>query len=225
MENKISKIILFDVNETLLDMAPLKQRINKLLGTDLGFKLWFGLLLQYSLVDNSIGRYHDFPTIADAALDMAGSSLGLTFEPDVKKDALSATKSLKAYPDVEPGLKILKDRGFKTATLTNSPESILLQQIRNSNLEQNFDQHLSVDTIMKYKPALETYRWAADQLKVRPSDIIMVAAHGWDVAGAAQAGLKTAFVAREGQSLYPLAAQPDYIGENILQIANKIVNG
>lgn len=221
----MSKVILFDVNETLLDMTPLKQQINMILETDLGFALWFGLLLQYSLVDNSIGRYHDFPAIADATLDMAGSLLGINLESDIKEAALSITKDLQAYPDVKPGLKMLRDKGFTLATLTNSPESILLKQIKNSNLENDFDRHLSVDTIKIYKPSLETYRWAANELKVKPSDIIMVAAHGWDVAGAAQAGLKTAFVARQGQSLYPLAAEPDYIGENIIQVADKIING
>ncbi|GAC1314361.1 MAG: haloacid dehalogenase type II [Mucilaginibacter sp.] len=225
MKNSEPKVILCDVNETLLDMTPLKESINNLLNTDNGFKLWFGLLLQYSLVDNNIGRYHDFTAIADAAMDMAGNSLGVIIKQENKKSTLSVIKTLKAYPDVEPALNLLKEKGFKIATLTNSPEITLLQQIKNSNLERSFDLHLSVDMIKKYKPALETYRWAAVQLKVKPQDMVMIAAHGWDVAGAAQAGLKTAFVARPGQSLYPLVAKPDYIGLNLEQIADYILDG
>jgi len=45
-------VIIFDVNETLLDMSPLQKKVNTLLGSKRGFRIWFGLLLQYSLVDN-----------------------------------------------------------------------------------------------------------------------------------------------------------------------------
>jgi 2-haloacid dehalogenase len=222
MENKRSKVILCDVNETLLDMNPLKQRIDKILKTDNGFKLWFGMLLQYSLVANSIGRYNDFTAIAGAALEMTASSLSVNLEQDIKKDALSVIKTLKAYPDVEPGLNALREKGFKIATLTNSPQSTLIQQIKNSNLNNSIDQNLSVDTIKMYKPAQQTYLWAAQQLKVEPCDIVMIAAHGWDIAGAAQAGLRTAFIERKGQSLYPLVEMPDYVGVDLLDIANSI---
>ena len=53
MNTTINKpsVIIFDVNETLLDMNDVKKKVNKALNSKRGFKLWFGLLLQYSLVD------------------------------------------------------------------------------------------------------------------------------------------------------------------------------
>ena len=78
--NKLSKtsgmninnlpLIVFDVNETLLDMSVLKNKINSLLGSSKGFRIWFGMLLQYSLVDNCMGAYHDFVSIAQATLEV-----------------------------------------------------------------------------------------------------------------------------------------------------------
>lgn len=68
-------VVLFDVNETLLDMAPLKENINTLLSYEQGFNIWFGMLLQYSLVDTCIDNYHDFTFIADATLSMAAKAL------------------------------------------------------------------------------------------------------------------------------------------------------
>ncbi len=47
----------------------------------------------------------------------------------------------------------------------------------------------------------------------------MVAAHGWDVAGAKEAGLQTAFIARPGKALYPPATKPDYVVENVSELA------
>jgi 2-haloacid dehalogenase len=51
---------------------------------------------------------------------------------------------------------------------------------------------------------------------------MMVAAHGWDVGGAKRAGMKTAFVTRKGQALYPLAPVPDLIISDIGELAAKI---
>jgi 2-haloacid dehalogenase len=132
-------------------------------------------------------------------------------------------KELKAYPDVEKGLKLLKQNGFRLATLSNSAEGILKQQLAFSNLSSYFELTLSVDTIKKYKPDLQTYTWAAEQLKVDPAAIIMVAAHGWDIAGAFQAGLQTAFIERKGQSLYPLSPKPNFLGQDLLETATAII--
>jgi 2-haloacid dehalogenase len=70
------------------------------------------------------------------------------------------------------------------------PENALKEQLINSNLTDHFEQALSINAIEKYKPA-ETYLWAAKKLAVKPQEMIMIAAHGWDLAGAANAGLAT----------------------------------
>jgi 2-haloacid dehalogenase len=57
---------------------------------------------------------------------------------------------------VEKGLQLLKDNGFRLATLTNSPPLALKQQLINSNLTDYFEQALSIDSLKKYKPAAET---------------------------------------------------------------------
>jgi 2-haloacid dehalogenase len=221
--NNTKPVIVFDVNETLLDMAPLKNNINTLLEEPQAFRIWFGMVLHYSLVENCTDQYHDFSTIARAVLKMTADSLGKTVSAEDMKKALSAIKSLKAYPDVEKGLTLLKDNGFRLATLTNSPEYALKEQLINSNLTDHFELALSIDAIEKYKPAAETYLWAAEKLGVQPQEMIMIAAHGWDLAGAANAGLATGFIAREGQSLYTLSKEPDFEASDILAMAEKLV--
>jgi 2-haloacid dehalogenase len=223
MENSHATCILFDVNETLLDMTPLKERINLLLGHPDAFRIWFGLLLQYSLVDNSTDQYHDFPTIGDATLEMAAQSFGKTIADETRKSALALMRQLPPHPDVEPGLKRLREAGFRMATLTNSPENVMMAQLEFSGLIHYFEKKLSIDTIKKYKPSLSTYHWAAEQFSVPPANIILVAAHGWDIAGASLAGLQTAFIARKGQSLYPLVQAPDFQGDNLEAVAGIII--
>ena len=215
-------VILFDVNETLLDMTPLKKKINNLLGSSQGFRIWFGMLLQYSLVDNCTNSYHDFVTIAGATLSMAADGLKKSITEMQKKEAVATIKQLSAYPDVPKGLKTLKENGFRLATLTNSPAATLTAQLKYASLTEYFEQTLSIDTIKKYKPALETYKWAAEQLSVNTAEVMLVAAHGWDIAGALQAGLQAAFIERKGQSLYALSSKPQIVGKNLIEVIQKI---
>jgi 2-haloacid dehalogenase len=220
---KNKPVLVFDVNETLLDMTPLKKSVNGLLGNDQGFRIWFGMLLHYSIVSNSINEYHDFGTIAGATLAMAATSLSKTASEDEIIEALSPIKTLRAYPDVEKGLQLLKNHGFRLATLTNSPPHALKQQLINSNLTAYFEQALSIDSLKKYKPEAQTYLWAAKELAVEPKEMLMIAAHGWDLAGASHAGLATCFIAREGQSVYTLSNKPDFEANDILAMAEQLI--
>lgn len=216
-------VIIFDVNETLLDMSPLKKKINSLLNSSKGFRIWFGMLLQYSLVDNCTGSYHDFLSIANATLDMTAKALKTDVDENEKKAALATIKELPAYPDVPKGLQLLKENGFRLITLTNSPSATLTGQLQYAKLTEYFEATLSIDSIKKYKPAAKTYQWAAEQLSVNVTGAMLIAAHGWDIAGALQAGMQAAFIEREGQSLYPLAAKPLFIGKNLIEVSNSII--
>lgn len=217
------RFILFDVNETLLDMSKVKKRVNSALGSKRGAQIWFGLLLHYSLVDNCTNQYHNFSEIAQAALDMAATKLETTVTESDKKEVLELMIEMQPYKDVKKGLELLQQAGFRLATLTNSTGKAQQTQLTNGGILSYFDTTLSVDDFKKYKPFLEVYRWAAELLQADPAEIIMVAAHGWDITGAANAGLKTAFVARKGQEIYPLAPSPNIVGKNITDVAKAII--
>lgn len=221
---KTKPVLVFDVNETLLDMTPLKKSINTLLDEEQGFRIWFGMLLHYSTVSNNINEYYNFTTIAAATLEMTAISLHKKVTAESIKETLSVIKSLQTYPDVIKGLQLLKENGFRLITLTNSPDSALKEQLKNSNLTDYFEQTLSIDAIEKYKPAAETYLWAAKKLAVQPQEMLMIAAHGWDLAGASHAGLATGFIAREGQSLYTLSSKPNFEANDILAMAEQLIS-
>ena len=103
---------LFDVNETLLDMSPLKQAVGKAFGQPEAFRQWFELLLQYSLVDTVSGQYHDFGIIAEAALDMTANMLGQQcLNPTARRRIIALLKELPPHKDVPKGLAMLQDAG------------------------------------------------------------------------------------------------------------------
>jgi 2-haloacid dehalogenase len=220
-----SKVILFDVNETLLDMSKLKKALIKAFNNKAAFHQWFGLLLQYSLVDTVTNHYHDFRTIGDAALDMTANMLQeRTLKSAEKHKILDLMTELPAHKDVPEGLKMLMDAGHSLVAFTNSTRSVLDQQLRYADIIHYFEQGLSVDDQRLYKPYLGTYHTAARQAGAPdPTAAIMIAAHGWDITGALHAGLQAGFIARKGQTLYPLAPSPTFEGKTLPEVAKQII--
>ncbi len=214
------KVIIFDVNETLLDLAPLKTSVGKALGGREEFlPLWFSTMLHYSLVETLSDNYHSFGEIGTAALMMVAETQGIQLEYDDAKTAIvTPLRSLPPHPDVVEALKALRTEGFKIVSLTNSSAVGVETQFKNAGLTELFDKRYSVDGVKKFKPHPDTYRMVLDDLAVNPEGVLMVAAHAWDLAGAKNVGLQTAFVKRPGNTLYPNVAKPDYVVSDLLEL-------
>lgn len=217
------KVILFDVNETLLDLTPVKKSVGKALGgrPDLA-PLWFTTMLQYSLVSTLGDHYRDFGAIGAACLRMVAKTYGVTLDEDAAKKAVAPIRSLPPHPDVVPALERLWEARYRLVTLTNSSNAAVAEQMKNAGLEKYFEQKLSVEDLGLYKPHAHVYRWAARRVGADVSECLLVAAHGWDVAGAKWAGMQTAFVARPGQQLFPLAAAPDISIQTLEELGDQL---
>lgn len=203
------QVLLFDVNETLLDLSPLKKRIGDILSDPGKAELWFAMTLQHSITMTVSGQYAAFPDIGAAVLRMLARNIGLDLSEADAKEVFSVITRLAPHPDVSPALQRLKASGLRLACLTNSSRAGVAAQMKYSGLDAFFERQLSVESVGKYKPHADVYRWAALEMAHETGECMLVAAHGWDVAGAKWAGMQTAFIAREGQQKFPLAPQPD----------------
>ena len=215
------KVIIFDVNETLLDLQPMKDSVGAALsGREDLLPLWFSTMLHYSLVEPLSGEYHSFGEIGTAALMMVADINGVDLEYDEAKAAIvTPLRSLPAHGDVKQGLQSLSDSHYKIVSLTNSSSQGVETQFKNAGLTAFFEKRYSVDSIQKFKPHPDTYKMVLDDLGLKPEEALMVAAHAWDIAGAKKAGLQTAFIARAGKALYPLAAAPDYSVKDVQELS------
>ena len=216
------RILVFDVNETMLDINALTPDFARAFADGQVLREWFSTLLLYSNVASLAGPYSDFGTIAGAALDMVAAGRGRQLSPEDRDRILSGTRSLPAHPDVRPGLERLRKDGFHLVTLTNSAPAAVEQQLKNAGLTDLFERSFSVDAVKRFKPAAEPYRYVAKEMGIAVGDLRMVAAHAWDVVGALQAGCVAAFVARPGKVLYPLGPKPDIIGPDFHAVAEQI---
>lgn len=216
------RVLLFDVNETLLDTGPLKQQIGDLLQDPSAGNLWFTTMLQYSLVMTVSGQYTGLPEIGVATLQMVARNSDIALDEQQAKQIVGGMRTLSAHPDVVPGLERLKKAGVRMATLTNSSQDGAKAQLQHAGLDAFFERQLSVEQTRKFKPHAAVYEWAAAQMGVQPAECMLVAAHGWDVAGAKWAGLRGAFIARELQQKFPLAPAPDIDVPDLTALATQL---
>ena len=214
------KLLIFDVNETLLDMSPLKESVNQALKDKKGFDIWFPNLLQYSLVETVTNNYYDFSEIAEATLKMTAESLEVELSKEKIKETLSPITKLDAYPEIPRCLEVLKKNGFILIALSNGKPEVLEEQLKFAKIHQFFDEVLSVEEVKNYKPHNSTYHYAYSSVNILPEDTMLIAAHGWDIAGAKRAGIQAGFVSRPGKALYPLALEPEIAEPSLEEITN-----
>jgi 2-haloacid dehalogenase len=217
------KMLFFDVNETLLDLNAMKPVVGEALGSQPELlSLWFTTMLQYSLVVTVADKYQHFGEVGVAALLMVARNHGINLTPDEARRTVSGIMSLPAHRDVRPALEELKGEGFRMVTLTNSSQAAVDAQMQNADLTDLFEKQLSVEEVQLFKPHSHVYKWAARKMGLAPEECMLVAAHGWDVAGAIWSGWRAAFISRPGAQLFPLAPIPEIVESDLGSAAKRL---
>lgn len=219
----MQQVLVFDVNETLLDLGALDPIFVQLFGDPAARREWFSQLLQSAFLSTITNAYRDFGALGTTALAMVAARRALTLTEAEVAAVRAGMRSLPAHPEARPALEELRQAGFRLATLTNSTAEVGEAQLRAAGLRDLFEQALSADAVRRLKPAPEPYRMAAERLGVAPAGLRLVAAHTWDVTGAARAGCAAAFVARPGQVLDPAGVAPEIVGMDLREVATRII--
>jgi 2-haloacid dehalogenase len=222
-KRKATAVLAFDVNETLLDLSALDPMFAEAFGRANVRPSWFLTMQGLWMAGTLIDRFVPFDKVADAALQVTAAREGITLPREVRSAIVNGLQMLPAYPEVEPALVALRDAGVRLAALTNSTDRMARAQLKFAGIFPLFEQVLSVEAVKRYKPAPEPYLYAARRLKVKPSGMYMIAAHAWDTAGAAAAGLKTVFVKRPGKIVTPGGPKPDLQVGDLTDLARRFV--
>ena len=224
LEIEKPRILVFDVIETMLDLNALRPHFEQVFGSSSALDEWFSLLLQYSMVVTQADAYYSFGEIAGAALEMLASTKRVQLSPENKARILGGMLTLPAHPDVLESLERLRSAGFRMVTLTNSNPAAVQAQLQHAQIAKYFEASITVNSMRRFKPDLLVYRSAAAHLHAEPGELLLIAAHAWDVFGAKRAGWRTAFVAREGKTLFPLGEKPDIVAPDMKAVAGALLS-
>jgi len=195
------RALAFDVFGTVVDWRTSITREGELLGAKKGLKLdWAAFAdawragYRQAMDRTAKGTWHNIDTLHRGILDEILQKFSIKGLSEAEMAHLNlAWHRLMPWPDSVPGLNRLKTR-YTIATLSNGNLSLLVDMAKNAGLP--WDCVLSGELVHKYKPDPEVYQMAARLLGCDTSEVMMVAAHPHDLAGAARAGLKTAYVPR-----------------------------
>lgn len=198
-----ASVMVFDVNETLSDMASMGTRFEDVGAPAELAQVWFAGLLRDGFALSTAGASAPFAEIAAERLRVTFHGLGLDLDLDAAVGhVMDGFGTLPVHPDVPEGVRALAERGIRLVTLSNGSTSVAQGLFERAGISQYFERLLSVEDVGIWKPAAAAYAYALDQCGVPAPDAMLVAVHPWDVDGAGRAGLATAWVNRSGGT-YP----------------------
>ncbi len=217
-------IILFDINETVLNLTTLKPKFKEIFGDERVIATWFSMLLHSSTVCIITGVKTDFATLASTMLESIAARMGITLCETMRDDILGGFASIPAHHDIKQALAQLKSAGFRTVAFSNSSLNLISTQITNAGLMEYFDDIISVEETGSFKPDPTVYKFAAKKLNQPLKSLRLVATHDWDTHGALSVGMRAAYINRSGAIYHPLYCQPDIYGTTMGDIVNQIIN-
>ena len=146
---------------------------------------------------------------------------GVSYTADGVREFMQVYMDLQPYPDAIEGLRSLGAR-YKLVALSNG-EQWYLEKLLANNVPVEFDAIISVDQVGAFKPAPGIYRKAVQRLKCEPGEIMMVAAHSFDILGAQACGFKAAYVNRYSLPTEDSEYQPEIIVDDFVQLAERLL--
>jgi 2-haloacid dehalogenase len=217
--------IVFDCNETLLDLGTMTPIFERLFGDRSAMRLWFQALITYSQALTITGHYEPFTDIGGAVLQMMADARRVPLTAGDRQELTDKFATMPPYPDVPTGLRALKNAGFRLFTLTDNTAEISGRQLRSGGILEYFERRFSVDDEShRHKPAPQAYEAVSRALPIPASRRWLVACHTWDTMGAAAVGWESALIRRVDNDVLDVAPQPQIVGQDLNDVANQLVS-
>jgi 2-haloacid dehalogenase len=218
-------LIVFDVNETLLNLETVTPVFERIFHDRGAMRLWFANLILYSEALTLAQVYVPFTEIGAAVLQMLAATRGIEIEESDKHELTEKFSTMPPHPEVPAALKKLRSAGFHLFTLTDNLLEVQGRQLEHGGLIDLFDRRFSVDIpeVRRHKPAPEAYAYVQKQLRVAPAELFLIASHTWDTLGAVAAGWQAALIKRPGNDVLSVGPQPSIVGIDLDDVANQLI--
>lgn len=201
--------VLLDVNGTLFPVtaaSPVFHALGFVKDTDQLVQLWFACVLRDAFAAQCAGSFVPFQKLAQhhlsAMLKAVGKEIdGVRLEQAVN-ELIQAWQQADVHGDVAEGLRAMHTAGIKLAALTNGSEAIARDVLCKAGLSNVVEHVYDINMAGAWKPHRRAYEFVLQQLGLEAKQVMLLAAHPWDVHGALSAGLRAIYVQRTSEP-YP----------------------
>jgi 2-haloacid dehalogenase len=216
-------LIVFDVNETLLDLQTMEPIFERIFGERQAMRLWFANLILYSAALTVASTYVPFTEIGGAVMKMLADTRGIKIGDADKKELTEKFSTMPPHPEVPGALRKLRDAGFRLFTLTDNLLEVQTRQLTHGGIVDLFERRFSADEVKHHKPSREAYGLVERELGAAPEQFCLIACHTWDTLGAVAAGWQAALIKRVGNDLLGVGPQPQMVGNNLNDVADQLI--
>ena len=213
-----TKAIVFDAYGTLFDVNSAAEKCKDKIGDkwETFANHWRTTQLEYTWLRSLMKKHKDFWQITEDSLDK--SMLTFKIDKKMRNELLNLYKELSTFPEVKSVLEELKKKSIKLAILSNGTPSLLRNLVKNSNLENLFDDVFSIEEVKIYKPDPKVYDIPINKYKVKKEEITFLSANTWDVSGGGNYGYNAIWVNRSNNVFDKLDYTPKYEVKNLKEL-------
>lgn len=216
-------LIVFDVNETLLDLGTMEPTFERIFGEKTAMRLWFANLIMYSAALTVAGCYVPFTDIGAAVMKMLADTQGIRIDAQDKAELTERFSTMPPHREVPAALAKLRQAGFRLFTLTDNLLEVQTRQLTHGGIVDLFERRFSADGVKHHKPSREAYAYVERELGVKPERFCLIACHTWDTLGAVAAGWQAALIKRVGNDLLGVGPQPQIVGADLNDVADQLI--
>ncbi len=216
------KAIIFDAYGTLFDVNSAAEKCKDKIGDKWeGFaNFWRTTQLEYTWLRSLMGRHKDFWQVTEDSLDKSMKAFNI--DSSMRDELLNLYKILSPFKEVPKTLKILKEKKFKLAILSNGTPALLNQLVKSNNLDNLFDDLFSVEDVSVYKPSSKVYDMPIQKYHIEKNEVAFLSANTWDVSGGGNYGYNAIWVNRNRNIFDNLDYKPNYEIKDLSELLHKI---
>ena len=190
------KAIIFDAYGTLFDVNSAAEKCKNKIGEkweDFA-NHWRTTQLEYTWLRSLMNRHKDFWQVTEDSLKKSMEAYKI--ETSMRNDLLNLYKVLSPFEEVLETLKLLKEKKYKLAILSNGTPELLNELVKTNNLESFFDDIFSIEEVGVYKPDTKVYDIPIKKYGIKKNEVIFLSSNTWDVSGGGNYGYQSIWVNR-----------------------------
>ncbi|MDC3207703.1 haloacid dehalogenase type II [Candidatus Pelagibacter sp.] len=216
------KAIIFDAYGTLFDVNSAAEKCKDKIGDkwESFANYWRTTQLEYTWLRSLMKKHKDFWQITEDSLDKSMKAFNI--DTSMKNELLNLYKVLSPFKEVTGTLKILKEKNFKLAILSNGTPSLLNELVKSNDLDDLFDDLFSIEEVGIYKPDSKVYDLPIKKYKIEKNEVAFLSANTWDVSGGGNYGFNSIWVNRNNSIFDNLDYKPRNEIKNLSELTKLI---